>query len=194
MRNCTIQATSATLRSPVSMSDSSANERWLKRVRTPGSSVRKPNSALKTRCTFDLTHGLHPKGQFGAQAWLFLAYVLAKALHDGYFIGFDGVKHGQEQDRAKKHEPPNDHDASGQIGYRPIWCASLPQKTIVPSHSVPLFSPRLTILLSQQYNAITYDAPRLYVFSWKPQRTCRNCQVRHKPVSCRGWELHGDTS
>ena len=106
-----------------------------------------------------------PKGQFGAQPWLFPAYVLPETLYDGYFIGFDSIKHGQEQNRAKKHESPNDYDASGHVGYRPIWCASWPQKTIVPSHSVPLCAPRLTTLLLPQYEALICAAPRLCVFS-----------------------------
>ena len=50
-RYWTIHSTTATLRSPVSITASAVKSPRLKVVRTAGSSVRNPNSSLSCRCT-----------------------------------------------------------------------------------------------------------------------------------------------
>src|SRR5262245_51865543 len=90
---------------------------------------------------FHLAHGLQPDGQFGAQAWLLPAHILAETLYYGHFIGLDGIKHGQQQDRADQHQHPNDNDASGQVGERRTRWEVSPPPTLVPSHTI-LFSLR----------------------------------------------------
>src|SRR5262245_21057327 len=117
-------------------------ERALTKARAHARLFRtKPKLRFKDPLHFHLAHGLQPKGQFGAQAWLLPAYILAETLHDGYFIGLDGIKHGQKQDRADQHQHPNDNDASGQVGERRTRWEVSPPPTLVPSHTI-LFSLR----------------------------------------------------
>ena len=86
---------------------------------------------------FDFARGLHAQGPFRAQPWLFPAHVLPETLHHGHLIGFDRIKHGQEQADADKHQHTSDHESPRQVGERrPRWEVS-PQTILIPSHNIP---------------------------------------------------------